>query len=348
VPPKGVAVLQLPTPFEVGRAVAGIGRYHFGIPDEGLSVQAYFPASNGPYLQAVAPLTYKDVYIAPLADWLGWLAGSGWSDESVQLALRRLASWSRAAGLIALLGYLPVKVQIPALGGPVTFSPHGVIVLLGHFGPSSTTEVETWSCSMSYDIVGPDVGAMPNTIPEATLEDIFDAWATVITAADGGQFGAHIFLDGIAYYRRNASGQSTTGTWQRWISPTPAQGSSISGSNQGALQNAAVITFDAGGARGGRFGRIYLPSPCQPVTVGLWSSVVPTDLVDSAVTALTAVNLALTAAVTADVELVVASAIGDGENRPVRVVKAGRVPDTQRRRRRSLSESYVEQPFQSV
>lgn len=345
---QGLAVLQLPTPFEVGRAVLSQGRYHFGIPDEGLQVQAYFPASNGPYFEATAPLVPKDVYVATLGDWLGYLADVGWSDEAVMAALRQTARWSRAAGLIALFGYLPVKLRIPALGGPVTFSPHGKIIVIGGWGGTSSTLVETFSFGMSYDVVGPDIGAMPNVLPGSTLEAIGDEWGAFIgkSGASGPNFSDEAWVTEVAYYRAQADGTSTTGTWQRYFLSPAVQGTN-DGGNQ-PLQLALVTTLDAGGPRGGRFGRFYLPAPVLPLNFGVYSAASLLDLCNDIAATLDSINTHLSDAIAGDVELVVASSRGSGENRPVRSIRMGVVPDTQRRRRRALDEDYQVLPFQAV
>lgn len=235
----------------------------------------------------------------------------------------------------------------------MVYSPHGKIVLQGEFGENGSPAVEQWSASMSYDVVGPDVGAMPATLPEDTLEAIAAAWRTFFTAPNGGDGSAAMFdssvtLSQVCYYRADGLGHATGGQWQRHFLTPVARGASTIG-NRWPLQIASVISLDAGGPRGGRFGRFYLPPITNSIGADFrWSQAVCTSLATKARTALTAVNTALSADIDGDVELVVASGRGFGENRPVRFVRAGRVPDTMRSRRESLAEEYSVLGFQTI
>jgi hypothetical protein len=98
-----------------------------------------------------------------------------------------------------------------------------------------------------------------------------------------------------------------------------------------------VITLDAGGARGGRFGRVYLPP--QGISV---SSAGRTNVGTAQVTAFRTFLLAALAAVGSEGAMtpVVASA-RYGSNRPVVSLRSGDVLDTQRRRDNRVVEKYT-------
>lgn len=340
--------IQMPTARQVRAALASSGKYEDGweppltvtfpfFPTARLAVATSTSAQRGHY--------YVDNLDKALDDFYG-----AFSLDRVQADVFYSFTWgpSRVAALRAEFGYLPGMFLAP-LRREVSYAPHGVIVLLGHFGPLSGSALETWSCQQSYDVVGPDVGAMPDTLPDGVLSDVYDAWAPVLgTLATVYSYPSETWLDGVAYYRRQADGKSTTGTWQRFLSETPANGLNVTPAGTKPYETALVVTEDAGGRRGGRFGRFYLPAPQQALIGGVYSTATASDLLDSVQAAMTAVNGFLSAAITGDVETVVASALGSGENRPVRELRVGLVPDTQRRRRRSLDESYQVSPFQAI
>lgn len=339
------STLSLASPLAVSRALAGTGSYRFGTPGDGLSVS--IDAGLPPRIRFTSDgtLTEDDVYVAPLNDWIDYLVGLGFASEVVTLLLTAIGRGKRAKISLSILGYIPLRLTIPRKG-TLVYSPHGKIVLNGAFGAAGQPEVEQWSCSMSYDVVGPDVGAMPATLPEATLQAISDAWASFFTNNTFASFPSNVSFTGTSYYRAQADGTATGGVWQRHFRQTAARGVQATFN---PLQIAQCISLDAGGPRGGRFGRFYLPPISAGVSAdGRWLASISGPLATQVTTALAAVNAALSDAVEGDVELVVASGRGSGENRPVRAVRVGRVPDTVRSRRASLLEEYTVTPFQSI
>lgn len=343
-----VSTLGLASPLAVARAVAGDDPYRFGTPGDGLSVSLSGVTDGVFVFTSDGTLKAGDVYVAPLNDWVDYFVGLGFASEVITLILTALGRGKRAKITLSILGYVPFRLTIPQKGNLV-FSPHGKIVLSGGFGPSAGSPVEAWSASMSYDVVGPDVGAMPATIGEAALAAVASAWGTNVIEAAGTDAGfpLNVFLTEVAYYRAQADGTTTGGQWERYFLPTAAVGKNTVGVKP--LQIATVVSLDAGGPRGGRFGRFYLPMLASSIdSSGRYSANTASTLCANVRTALTAVNTALTTAVGSDVELVVASGRGDGENRPVRLVKVGRVPDTMRSRRTSLVEDYQELDFQAI
>lgn len=341
-----VSTLGLASPLAVARAIAGDDPYRFGTPGDGLTA-SLVGAGDGLFaFTSDGTLTEGDVYVAPLNDWVDYFVGLGFASEVITLVLAALGRGKRAKITLSILGYVPFRLTIPRKG-TLMYSPHGKIVLNGHFGSSPSSAVEEWSASMSYDIVGEDLGLMPATLPDGVLEDVFDAWGLVFDPAAGnGQFPANAYLDGVSYYRAQADGTTTGGQWQRFTTTTPVNGSLTV---YQPLQSATVVTLDAMGPRGGRFGRFYLPAlNTPPAADGRYTAGQAVSLRTACITALTTVNTLLSTAVEDTVELVVASGRGDGENRPVREIKVGRVPDTMRSRRTSLDEDYQSAPFQSV
>lgn len=343
-----VSTLALASPLAVGRALAGDDPYRFGTPGDGLSVELAGVGEGVFRFTSDGTLNEGDVYVAPLNDWVDYFVGLGYASEVATLILAALGRGKRAKITLSILGYVPFRLTIPAKGSLV-FSPHGKIVLRGVFGPSATAPVEEWSASMSYDIVGEDVGAMPATLDPAVLEDVSDAWAAVINySGTYGEFSPYAFLTETAYYRAQADGTATGGVWQRHYRASAAAGQGTA-SDTNPIQVATVVTLDGFGPRGGRFGRFYLPALACAVGSGYrYPTLQVSTLLTNVVTALTTVNTVLSTALAADVELVIASGRGDGENRPVRQVKIGDVPDTMRSRRNNLVETYSEADFQAV
>lgn len=346
---RGTATLSIASPFDVARALVGQGDYEYGTPLSGLFLRPFDLGDEFPTFTASAPLKPGTIYVAPLSEWIQFVIVRGWTEVSFLARMAVLLASRKALLALSVLGYIPLKLKVPRLGGIVAFSPHGKVVLRGVFGTTATTQIEEWSASMSYDVVGEDLGLMPSTIGETALAAIATAWEAVIEESGTSPtpvFSDITWLTEVCYYRAQADGTSTTGVWERYFLPAPAQG--IATNSEMPLQIATVVTLDAGGPRGGRFGRFYLPALSLTPDLGRWPAGAAEGLVENVQTALAAVNTALSTAVADVVELVVASGRGDGENRPVRELRVGRVPDTMRSRRSALNEDYAVEPFQSV
>lgn len=340
--------LSLSSPLKVARALAGDDGYHFGIPREALNALPVGAGGGRFVFYQDGTLKEGDYYIDTLDNWLQFTVGLGYSEELVRGALRLLGKGKRASIALSILGYIPLQLKIPKEGS-VSYSPHGKVVLIGEFGANGQVPVEEWSASMSYDVVGPDVGAMPERLPDDTLEAIAAAWRPFFTVdpnSDNGAIPNTVTLTQVAYYRAKADGNATGGQWQRHTLSPVCRGLQPA---RNPIQIANVITLDAGGPKKGRFGRFYLPATGAPVGADYrWSSDIPNTTLTRARTALTAANVALSADIDGDVELVVASGVGSGENRPVRNIRCGRVPDTMRSRREGLDEGYFSLPFQAI
>lgn len=344
----GFATLTVASPTEVARGLADQGAYHWGVPEGHLEVLPFSPGVNVPYLKQDGLLKPGDKYIDTLDNWMDFLSFSGQPAGLISTFAAALSEARKAKFAFTLFGYIPLVLKIPR-EEIMAYSPHGKIVLRGEFISTANQVLEEWSCSMSYDVVGPDVGAMPNTIGTDALEDIADAWRACYIGSMGGGgagFPSRSRLTEVAYWRAKTDGKSTTGSWERYFLPSPAVG--VGAATQMPLQIATVVTLDAGGPRGGRFGRFYLPMIAAPLENFRYPADVPGNVSGRVVTALTAVNGVLSGVVGDDVELVVASGRGSGENRPVREVRVGDVPDTMRSRRESLAEIYNVRPFQSI
>lgn len=340
--------MRRPTFSEVDRALSNTGRYHFPA-EPALDLHWPVAPATEPLRATAVTAERGDYYVTDLDSG----AAAAYALDPLKLVEFKAAigvsfGVANVAALRARYGFLPGIFKAPPNGGTVTFSPHGKIVVTGGWGGSAAALVETFSFSMSYDVAGPDVGAMPNTLPDATLTAVANEWAAFIgkSESSGPAFSSEVWCTEVAYYRAKADGQSTTGTWQRHFLSPAVQGTVTT--SHSPLQVACVATLDGLGARKGRFGRFYMPPPALQTALGSWSGTSIADLLADLRTTLAAINDELSAVIDGDVELVIASGIGSGENRPVRSLRIGVVPDTQRRRRRSLDENYQVLPFQSV
>lgn len=357
--PVGQSRLSLASPTDVALALADFGRYHYGLPDEGLIALPYEGYVGLPHFEATEPLKKGDVYVDDLFSVVAKII-DGVEEQSIATkAIKAAMGAKKVARVLALIGYIPVKVTIPTLGGTMTYSPHGRLVFKGHFGPTAGSESDIFTFSLNYDVVGPDVGAMPTTLPGAALDAILARWKTFWgssmsgTSVPGGGslpiFTNQTWLDEVAYAKIGTNGKTVDGQYQRAFS-TPVAGAGGDNSQQVTrkpLQVATAVTLDAQGPRGGRFGRFYLPHLAVAVSDGVYQWGMP-QTITAVQTVLADTNAALSGVIEGDVELIVASARGAGENRPVRQVRVGNVPDTIRSRRNGLSENYSALPFQSI
>lgn len=350
--PIGVARLQLASATDVVKALADLGDHHWGMPLEGLQEYDDEGLDILPRFTATEPLKEGDVYVDNINTVIGRLFGTIAEQEEALARYKRLLGIARVARVISLVGYLPVKIRIPRIGGAMTYSPHGRLVFKGHYGPTAGSELDLFTFSMNYDIVGEDVGAMPETIPQEQLAAILAAWKTFWVGGGGtlnwGYFTKETWLDEVSYTKIGTNGKSVNGQVQKAYS-APVAGIANPGADVStkAYQVATVVTLDALGPRGGRFGRFYLPHLASKVVNGVYTNDLPATAA-AIVAALATTNAQLNIATDDTVELIVASARGDGENRPVRQVRLGNVPDTMRSRRNGLSEAYQVLPFQSI
>ena len=129
-----------------------------------------------------------------------------------------------------------------------------------------------------------------------------------------------------------------------------APGAGVTGSaGQGVPQATTVYTLRTALHRGhASRGRIYWPGAAlEPVPVtGEIALATATGMRDTMASLLNAINAPLAAAFSSSMRLCIGSPLGAGVFRPITAVSVGRVIDTQRRRRRSLSEEYVpDQPL---
>jgi hypothetical protein len=109
------------------------------------------------------------------------------------------------------------------------------------------------------------------------------------------------------------------------------------------FQQTMVVSFVATGLGKGKFGRVYLPP--QALTVGEDGLIAAEDASVRLAQFKTWLAGIKTQATPSNTGLIIASKTGLlGTNRAVTTFRMGRVPDTQRRRRRSLGEAYVVTP----
>lgn len=109
------------------------------------------------------------------------------------------------------------------------------------------------------------------------------------------------------------------------------------------LSTVATLLTDAHRGHASK-GRIYLPATDESTLTGTGelSSAYAIEVRSSVVDFINAINGVLSDAFSANMKIAVMSPLGAGLSRTVTQVKAGRVIDTQRRRRRQLDEAYTD------
>lgn len=184
---------------------------------------------------------------------------------------------------------------------------------------------------------------------EAAVEDCFGDWSAFVALVPS-RFHTSTCLDECRLYVIGANGNiEENATYPDGVPPAISIGDPMRGplspTAEGHPWQCSMVTTLVAGTRGkGRFGRIYLPPMSYNMqNDGLMNSGIHAEL-------LTAVhglldNLSNKPGIDAGWGLRVAGSTGSGTLREVTEVRLGHVPDTQRRRRRSLEESYASVPF---
>ena len=196
---------------------------------------------------------------------------------------------------------------------------------------------EQWTCSLSI-ANGSQLLAAPEVVPI----DVRDACVAWLTSANNFSTGADlrwikfnlIGVDG--KYREPVTVRyDFTGTLPTGAQPTnPAP--------QIALAHTLRTDVERGRAARGRF---YAPLPGRNLaSSGMLGTTDQQAYVNAATTFLNALNTAMSDYATdgGEPRVVVMSDVGSGMLRPVRAVAVGRVLDTMRSRRSSLTENYIE------
>lgn len=221
------------------------------------------------------------------------------------------------------------------------YRPHMKVSLIGVLGSTRAAAIETWSIGLRYRVVGGD-GLVVLSQDEA------DDMAQAALTAAATLFGSTIMPNNCFLTEARTYQIGTDGKAAGFIGYA-VQGADVKGGGAAKypFQNAMVMTLVAEGRGKGKFGRVYLPAPNVDVSAdGLIAEAGRDSAHSTFRSMLTALDTGLgTAYAGGDLELIVAGTTGTGTSRPVREVRAGRVMDTQRRRRRSLPESYDSLPY---
>lgn len=221
----------------------------------------------------------------------------------------------------------------------MTYIPHVRITARFALGPA-TSPRETASCTLAF---------APTTVPwveagrQAVVNDAFDDWSSWVLDAGGSRCLQDVALTECRLYMIGADGRMTADV--AVSEQEPVRGT-VSRDGGHPWQVSNVVTLVAGSRGKGRFGRIYLPPQSfSMLEDGTISSGQYSNMFDAVQTLLT--NLSELPGVDTGFGLVVAGQTGTGTLREVTELRLGHVPDTQRRRRRSLDEAYASRAFSS-
>jgi hypothetical protein len=203
----------------------------------------------------------------------------------------------------------------------------------GHFGSSAVLPLETWTFGFYIGGAALPAGYL------LSLPAAYNAVRDYIGGVDAAGFSNEVWLTEVAAAALNADGTLQTGFYSRFFG-TPKAGGVQSAA--GEFDTTWAITLDAGLPSAGRFNRFYPPPQRPIITLGSITATDATLLATRAKSMLEGVNTAMSASPGAGTTggIVVASQRW-GTNRSLAAIKCGRVPDSQRRRRRSLQENYA-------
>lgn len=222
------------------------------------------------------------------------------------------------------------------------YQPHLKISYIGERRAGSTSPaVETWTFATRW---APVSGvAFPTNGSTEDMDALAAAGATNAGAFFNQQwFEDSVYLTETRAYMIGADGKAV-GNIGYNVLATPFKGAAT---HKYPFQVAHSVSLVAEGRGKGKYGRVYLPgSGTQVNSDGLLPVPACTTLATNFAQYMGLVDTALAARLGQDVELVVAGTTGAGTLRPVREIWVGRVLDTQRRRRRSLTEVHQKQTY---
>lgn len=214
--------------------------------------------------------------------------------------------------------------------------PH--IRITAHFTLGNPTVREEASCTLNFD-----PGATTDPLPAGLAvlaHDAFDDWASWMADVDS-KVHSSVVLDQVKCYHIDSTGHSDRDIGVS--DQAPVRGATAAG-NSHPWQCSNVVTLVAGTRGKGRFGRIYLPPQITPINAdGVIDESFHSVMFARAASLLT--DLSDKPGFDAGFKLCVSGQTGAGTLRPVDHLRMGHVMDTQRRRRRSLSEAYAEVAF---
>jgi hypothetical protein len=219
----------------------------------------------------------------------------------------------------------------------MTYLPHVRITARFALG-APTAPRESASCTLAFS---PPVISLDAAGRQTVVNDAFDDWATWVGNAANSRCIQDVALTECRLYMIGANGHATEDV--AVSEQAPVRGT-VSRDGGHPWQTSNVVTLVAGARGKGRFGRIYLPPQSfSMLEDGTIYSQHHTNMFDGVETLLT--NLSELPGIDTGWGLVVAGRTGTGTLRTVDEIRLGHVPDTQRRRRRSLEESYATRAF---
>lgn len=209
---------------------------------------------------------------------------------------------------------------------------HARVTARFNLGPG-VSSLEQASCTLNFE---PGVQNMETIGARHTIaNECFRAWASYITSSEGG-FSTAVQLIECRCYDVGTDGRADG---PPGISDEqPVRGTSSNGQHPFQVSNVVTLVASPGGK--GRFGRIYLPP--QGFSMEQDTGRMPTGTQNTLGTAAKNFLSDISNRPLLDLGwgLRIVGRTGGGTKREVQEIKFGRVPDTQRRRRTNLAESY--------
>lgn len=208
-------------------------------------------------------------------------------------------------------------------------------------GPIGT--VETWQSGLRFA----NTALLPPPLTETALEtpsltDVFDALKLVWTATPAliNQ------LFGLKWVKLAIINEAGEYKMDARLYEAPSAQMGATSSNTVPAQVTAVLSLWSGQTLGkANRGRMYVPPLAGTIspTTGRWSGADITTYLTRWRTAIESVTGEIATAASGTVHPVIMSTVGAGLTKPVTQLRMGDVPDTQRRRRRSIGEVYITQ-----
>jgi hypothetical protein len=181
-----------------------------------------------------------------------------------------------------------------------------------------------------------DADAFVTNITNAQLDNMAGYLATMLAVSPGTHWAAYSALTSVKVAACDANGHYTSAPKLRAITGHAGTYEDV------APQNTVVLSLRSSETFGrANYGRMYLPHTTYPLsTTYQATSAVATNVAIAGATMLGSINIQADL-VQADVKVVNMSKLGTGTIKPVVRVGAGRLVDTQRRRRNALAEGTV-------
>lgn len=220
-------------------------------------------------------------------------------------------------------------------------SPFIYFAIHGKFGDTGGTEIERWQ--VGFKIPTGATAPSPAALT-AFLESMSAPVVAFHTNADVSAGNVCIY-DALTAAHVGANGLYTGGGSQVTTERPASALTAGAGVAAFPLQIACVYSLRTAVLRGpGSAGRFYYPCLSRSYTPlsGLWQQEATDGAATAAATLIQAINDAAATQLDTDAGVCVMSQVGAGRSEQVEKVLAGRRPDTQRRRAKSIGEAYEE------